>query len=82
MQASGLKGRGGKRRKKKALKMHFYTSKTQILPSESMKCNIACVHDQTIHREKQLAFSAYFRVHVIFTCCVNLLRFGFAIIYL
>lgn len=54
MQASGLKGK--ERKKKKALKMHFNTSKTQILPSESMKCNIACVHDQIIYREKQLAF--------------------------
>jgi len=38
--------------------MYFYTSNTQILPSESMKCNRVCVRDQTMYREKQLPFGA------------------------
>lgn len=57
MQASSLKEKG-KTNKKTPLRMHFCSSKSQILSSDSMKCHVheACVHDQTIYREKKLAF--------------------------
>lgn len=59
MQATGLYEKVKKKRRKKSPHLKCILSPVklnQILPSESMKYNIACVHDEMIYREKQLAF--------------------------